>query len=255
MTIFGIFNMTKNCKINTTAYNPMKSVKMGENWPFHPQDLHTPQLYQKMIERLFRVEKETDPGVDVDSYMVVYKDKWGLWQDWIQFDNQPIKRGTFYVLFEERNGGNYQMFNMCYQKIKDKYDWFIFTCDDIMVFGDQYYKKILERWEEGCGYVALQGGGEILPEEMQHHVQGSIGLTSKKILEEVCKINNGELPHNKKEPWTQEANIFEGEIPFTNKILELGYHFVNYCDSKEWKLENLCYPYFLYAQICDRIRL
>jgi hypothetical protein len=232
-----------NCKINATAYNPNKKVSTGERWPLHPQDLHTPELYKRMIEVLFQVEKDTDPGVDMDSYMVVYEDKFGLYKEWEKYDNQPIKRGTFYVLFEKRNGGCYQMFDMAYQEIKDKYDWFIFTCDDVMVFGDQYYKKILDRWEDNCGYVALQGGGDY----PQHHVQGSIGLTSKEVLEKVCSMNGGELPHAEGE-WKQENEIAEGELPFTNKILECGYHFVPYNDSKTWDKENLCYPYYLYAR-------
>lgn len=239
--------MPKYCKINTTAYNPNKKVSLNERWPFHSQDLHTPELYKEMVKTLFEVERDTDPGLDVDSYMVVYKDKYDLWKEWEQYAGKPIKRGIFFVIFEERNGGNYQMFNTAYQLTKRMYDWYIFTCDDIMVFGDQYYKKILDRWEDGCGYVALQGGGEILPHEVQNHVQGSIGLTSKKILEEVCAINGGELPHAKGE-WTQEANIAEGEIPFTNKIAGLGYHFVNYNDSRTWRKENLCYPYYMYVR-------
>ena len=241
--------MEKYCKINTTAYNPDKAIKVSggadNSWPFHPQNLSTPKLYIEMVDALFAVERDTDPGLDVDSYMVVYKDRHDLWKEWLKYDKQPIKRGTFHVIVEERNGGNYQMFNTAYQQLRNDYDWFIFTCDDIMVFGDQYYKKILDRWEEGCGYVALQGGGEREPDGSQHHVQGSIGLTSKEVLDKVCQFNNGELPHNK-EDWTQEKNIFGGELPFTHKILDLGYHFVSYNDSKTWLKENLCYPYYFY---------
>ena len=237
-----------NCKINTTAYNPNKTIKITERWPAHDQDLHTPELYQQMVKALFEVERDTDPGVDMDSYMVVYIDKYGLYKEWAKYDEEPIKRGKFHVIYEARDGGNYQMFNKAYQLIKHNYDYFIFTCDDIMVFGDQYYKKLIDRWNEesGIGYLAVQGGGET--HEPQNHVQGSIGMTTKKILEEVCGINNGELPHPKSEPWTQEANIREGEIPFTHRILELGYRFVNYNNSKTWRRENLCFPYLNYIR-------
>ena len=237
--------MPKYCKVNTTAYNPNKKVGFNEKWPFHNQCLNNPERYKEMVDVLFKVEEETDPGVDMDSYMVVYQDKFELYKEWEKYDGKPIKRGKFFVIYESRNGGNYQMFNTAFQMLKDDYDWFLFTCDDIMVFGDQYYKKILDRWEPSCCYVAMQGGAEILPDEVQHHVQGSIGLTSTKILKEVCKINGGELPHHKGE-WTQEANIAEGELPFTNKMIELGYHFVSYNTSHEWSLENLCYPYYDY---------
>lgn len=215
-------------------------------WPFHSQDLRTSAKYKRMIETLFEVERDTNPGVDVDSYMVVYKDTYGVYKHWEKYDGLPISRGTFHVLFENRDGGNYQMFDMAYQLIKHRYDWFIFTCDDIMILGDQYYQKILNRWRVGVGYVALQGIGE--NEEGQNHVQGSIGLTSKKILEQVCAINGGELPHSKKTPWTQDNNITEGEIPFTKKILGLGYRFVNYNNSVVWLKENLCYPYYDYIK-------
>lgn len=231
----------KSCKIVGTVYNPSKAVKEGWPWPYHSQKLNSPKLYIQMIEKLVEIEKEFDPGMEVDTYFIVFKDTFDLWKEWEKYDNTPKNKGTIHIIFEEKDGGVYLMYNRGFQELKKDYEWFIFTCDDIVVFGDQYYKKILDKWIDGCGYIALQGISTL--EEFDHHVQGSIGLTHRDILNKVCEINNGELPHAKGD-WKQEAEIHQGEIPFTHKILDLGYHFIRYNDVDTWDKKNLCFPYY-----------
>ncbi len=223
------------CKIIATAFNPNRSQRGIMNWPFHGQVLHTPERYIALIKKTIEFETTYDPGVPVDTYVVVYQDEIGIWKEWLPYDKTPTKSGTLNIILEVDDGGVYRGYNRGYFENKDKYDWFIFTPDDIMVFGDQYYKKILDKWTYECGYIGLQG---VTP----NHVQGSIGLTHNYILQKLAKDSGGELPHHKGK-WQQEHDINEGEIPFTNRIQMLGYKLVPYNESQEWNPNNLCMPY------------
>ncbi len=226
----------KACKIIATAFNPKRVVKNQQNWPHHGQQLNNHPLYIEMIGFLVNIERTHDPGMEVDTYIYVYKDSMDIWKEWMQFDKTPTKGGMMHIVVEEENGGNYMMFNNAYQTLKGEYEWFMYTVDDVVIFGDQYYRRIKDCWAEGVGYVALQGFTDV-------HVQGSIGLTHRDVLAKVCEINGGVLPHAKG-PWTQEANIHEGELPFTGKVLDAGFKFVSFNESTVWHKDNLCYPYY-----------
>lgn len=225
----------KACKIIATAFNPTRIVKSAQPWPHHGQILNTRATYVRMVYKLVELEETYDPGMRVDTFVMVYKDKEGVYKEWAQFNGIKTPGGRLKVVFVGTDSGCYHLYNKGFQINKKKYDWFLFTCDDVCVFGDQYYKRIKDKWKKGYGYIGLQGVTE-------DHVQGSIGLTKRSVLNAVCKVNKGVLPHPKGK-WQQERNIHEGEIPFTEKIQALGFKLVPFNDSTTWDKANLCYPY------------
>lgn len=228
------------CKIIATAFNPKRIQKGFQAWPHHGQVLDTPETYIKLVHKTIELEVNQDPGLPMDTYVVVYADPWNVYEEWRQYDGLETKRGHLYLMFIEEDGGSYLMYNQAYQSLRIRYDWFLFTCDDILVLGQDYYLKVLEKWKWNTGYIGLQGVGD--------HVQGSIGLTHTHVLSKVCDINNGELPHPKGQ-FVQERNIHEGELPFTYKVREAGFDLISFNDSTEWNLDNLCFPYHNYIHL------
>ncbi len=223
------------CKIIATAFNPKRVVKGPQAWPHHGQVLNTPELYRGLVRKTIELEVNEDPGIEMDTFIMVYEDPDGVWKEWEQYQGISTKRGKLTIVFEKEDGGGYLLFHKAYKMLREKYRWFLFTCDDVMVFGQDYFKQILEKWTWDTGYIGLQGAGE-------SHVQGSIGLTHVYVLDQVALNNNGELPHPKG-PFVQERNIHEGEIPFTHRITFLGLKLYPFNDSEKWDKNNLCYPY------------
>lgn len=223
-------------KIIATAFSQKRAIKPATNWPYHSQILSTESLYSEMVWKLAKLEMTEDPGEPMDTFIIVYKDQWDAWKKWEQYDGKETKRGKLTVVFTEEDGGCYLQYDLGFQMNKDKYEWFIFTPDDVCILGQDYLVKIKEKWTEYAGYVALQGLND------SPHVQGSIGLTHRDILQQVCEVNNGVLPHPKG-AFSQERNISEGEHPFTNIIHTMGYDLVKYNKSEKWDRNNLCMPY------------
>lgn len=223
-------------KIIATAFSQKRAVKPATNWPYHSQILSTETLYSEMVKKLAKLEMTEDPGEPMDTFIYVYVDEWGSWREWVKYDGMDTVRGHLFIKLIKEDGGCYLMYNQGYQDNKDRYEWFLITCDDVCILGQDYLTKIKSKWKEGAGYIALQGLND------SPHVQGSIGLTHRDILNKVCEINNGELPHPKGK-FVQERNISEGEHPFTNMIHNLGFELVKYNDSEKWDRKNLCMPY------------
>ncbi len=224
------------CKVIATAFSQKRAVKPATNWPYHSQILSTEALYSEMVRKLAKLEMTEDPGEPMDTFIMVYKDEWGAYKEWLQYDQKPTVRGTMNIVVVEEDGGCYLLYDRGFQINREKYEWFLITCDDVCLLGENYLTKIKEKWTPYAGYIAMQGLND------SPHVHGSIGLTHRNILDQVCEINNGELPHPKG-VFVQEANILYGERPFTNLIHQLGYELVKFNDSEEWKRDNLCMPY------------
>lgn len=226
-----------SCKIIATAFSQKRAIKPASNWPYHSQILSTEALYSEMVRKLAKLEMTEDPGEPMDTFIIVYKDEWGAWKEWLQYDKNPTKQGTLNVVIEERDGGCYLMYNEGFQINKDKYEWFLITCDDVCILGENYLTKIKEKWTPQAGYIALQGLND------SPHVHGSIGLTHRDILQKVCDMNGGTLPYPPVGKFVQEDNILYGERPFTHMIHELGYELIKYNESEKWDRNNLCMPY------------
>jgi len=223
-------------KIIATAFSQRRAIKPASNWPYHSQILSTENLYSELVTKLAKLEMTEDPGEPMDTFIIAFKDEWGAYKQWLQYDGKSTKRGVLHIVIEEEDGGCYLQYNKGFQMNKDKYEWFLITCDDVCILGQNYLTKIKSKWTEKAGYIALQGLND------SPHVQGSIGLTHRDILQKVCDMNNGELPHPKG-VFSQERNISEGEHPFTNMIHQMGYELIKYNNSEKWDRNNLCMPY------------
>lgn len=223
-------------KIIATAFSQKRAIKPATNWPYHSQILSTETLYAEMVRKLAKLETEEDPGEPMDTFIIAYQDEWGAYKQWKEYDGRKTKQGTLHIVFTKEDGGCYLQYDLGFQINRDKYEWFIFTPDDVCILGQDYLVKMKSKWTEYAGFIAMQGMND------SPHVHGSIGMTHKNILEQVCEVNNGELPHPKGE-FLQERNITEGERPFTNIIHKLGYELIKYNESEKWDRKNLCMPY------------
>jgi hypothetical protein len=149
--------------------------------------------------------------------------------------------GVLKVVWRKNSGGSFGGYNWAFRNTD--YDGFIFTEDDIIVAGDNYYRKLYDAMHSmrRVGYVCLIGASK---KEDTRHCHGGVGFTTRKRL----KLNvdkNGDLPHPHKSGWDQRAAVLQGEIPFSNGIREQNYKLIVIPDmTRQWDFVNLCKPYW-----------
>lgn len=207
-------------------------------YPHHPQwriDLHE-QLRMWAVQR---AAMQIDGGMDFDTLVVC--NGWDAYLHWKDFDGMKTANGVLKVVWRENSGGSFGGYNWAFRNTD--YDGFIFTEDDIIVAGKDYYKVLVDtiHSENRVGYVCLIGASR---NEETRHCHGGVGFTTRKRLRTNVD-RNGDLPHPHRIGWDQREAIRKGEIPFTSGIRERGYKLVVIPGmTRQWSFENLCKPYW-----------
>lgn len=228
------------CKVISICLKDEGDVRNTVSYPAHNQNCPTAKHMLKLVQELYEVEVNQDAGCPVDIYFInndVGYEEGNKWLDSI--NGTKTKNGTLYVLTRENTGGSFGAYNYAFQTLKDKYNYFLFTEEDLFVFGNNYYQRALDKFlASNVGFLSFIGishRGEI-------HCHGGVGLTSRDILNEVVSVH-GELPHSKLFFEKQDV-IRKGEIPFTNVIHQLGYDLANFGEEGEWNEKNCILPYY-----------
>jgi hypothetical protein len=229
----------KNCKVIATCFagkRVQEYTEIAGNPPlmiYHAQNFPTSESVLDLVKLNVEQERTVDPGVPCDTIIVNNDIGWSIGNEYLDsIDNTPTYSGIIRVLHCENWGRSFGAYNGAYQKFKDDYDYWIFTEDDILINGHNYYKIALDNFhrDKKIGFVALQGisidGLDGETGEHVKHAHSGAGLTHVSILNEL-NAKLGKLPHcEKHEPQTYEECIIRGEIAFTNEILKLGYKLV-----------------------------
>ena len=167
-------------------------------------------------------ERSIDPGVPMDV-IIVNNDTNDLnankFIDSLQ--DQEIFNGKIRVLHRPNVGGSFGAFSYGYDVFSDEYDFFLFNEDDIMITHPLYFKRAIDvlKEDESIGYVAFSPISYHEP----YHCGGAFGVTSKRILKQICEEYNA-LPYYSDNSYYA---FEQSEILFTNSIHKLGYKLVN----------------------------
>jgi hypothetical protein len=110
----------------------------------------------------------------------------------------------------------------------NEYEYFIFTEDDVYVFGEHYVDRAITRFNDvlGCGFLSFQGlssssfdlrGPSVL------HARGGVGMTSADVLRSVLTKHDN-FPYHRGGGRNFYLQIIrEGEVAFTNVIYREGF--------------------------------
>lgn len=229
-------------KIISCSYEGERNVRTDVKFPDHCQSIRDYGEVVELWETMISMEMRYDAGCKMDTYIVV-SGVVGL--DYLmQYDGYKTLNGTIRVLNRENRGGSFGAYDYAFRNIQAEY--FLLTDDDIFIVGDKYAQKMIDRLNErNLGFVALHG---ITEGRHPTHANGAVGLTKSSILQEVMDIC-GKLPHHTDTVgWFRSHIIMDGEIPFTNEIVKLGYSMENYGNG--WGEWSLIVPYYNYHELC-----
>lgn len=146
-----------------------------------------------------------------------------------------INNGKIICLNRENIGRSFGAFSYAFSKFRSYYDYYLFSEDDILIFGENYFSKGIEIFNshKNSGFLAYIGKTKVgkwrwkrlkLNKKTAYTCHGATGLTSSVILEKVFRINNN-LPHYQGS--NRELDITYGEVGFPSSILKLGFELID----------------------------
>lgn len=188
-----------------------------------------------MWQQLLDMELSQDAGTSLDILIVC---NGGCYRFLKKYDGMTTKNGKIIVSKRKNTGGAFGGYSHAFQNFN--YDYYIFTEDDLFIFGDEYGKKMIRRYEEkGCGFMALIGLSE--NPTFPIHAHGAVGMARRNVLESIAD-KKGELPYFHG-GWQRANVILYGEIGFSQTVLSTGFTLDEY-GSKSWDINNLILPYY-----------
>ena len=179
-------------------------------------------------------EKECDPGCSTDLIIINNDTGWQKGIDYLNtVDHVKLKRGIIRVFHRENFGRSFGGRNFAFKKLKDEYDYFIFTEDDTVISVDGYSSIGIDIFNKtkNCGFVAYEGVSNKsqfnLSKEDTISAHGGVGISSTKVLNYIVD-KYGSLPYARKGSSQEYADIIKnGEIAFTNKMHKSGFRLVS----------------------------
>lgn len=229
-----------HAKVIVTALNLNRIERgRGERYPHHPQRKLDMRGQEELWSIIYHIEKNIDGGMPFDSVIICNGVDAYNW--WKKYDGEKTKNGTLKVIGRPNDGGSFGGYNHAYQYTN--YDGFIFTEDDILIWGKDYYKRIVEDHEaQKTGYTCLIGMSK---NPKYTHCHGGVGYTTRNVLNAIVD-ENGELPHPKARGWDQTRAVKYGEYPFTHKVLDAGFSLNGLSwNEMKWTMDNLLIPYWV----------
>jgi len=231
----------KVCKVIVTAL--LDRNRGGKNeYPHHEQH-HNVSSILDMLKAALELDKTFLPGVDMDT--IIVNNDVGNEEANDKLKKLVKKYKKVKLVTRPNNGGSFGAYLDIYSKYKDKdkYDYYIFTEDDILIGGQVNYLDYLinEFEKQDMGFLGLVGvsRGENHPE----HAHGGVGLISTENLKETYLDN----------PFIYEgfnrAHSIGHEIQFTNNIKKITGRELVYLGNNNWDLENnFCINYSNYKK-------
>lgn len=223
--------MKKHCKVITTCFigREVREKTMIEGTPpgffHHAQNFPSPKEVLELVAYLCELERSVDPGVETDTVLVNNDVGWQPGNQFLQgIADSRTFAGRLRVIHRENYGRSFGGYNRAYEVFREEYEYWTFTEDDILVIGPNYGRLCIDRFNAGpnTGFVAIQG----LSTDHALHAHGGVGTTRVNVLGAVYQTF-GALPHcGRDQPQTFDNMVETGEIPFTNRISQLGYDLV-----------------------------
>jgi hypothetical protein len=174
---------------------------------------------------LNEIEANIDPGIKMDILIVnnCYGNEES--KNFINFfNNKKLKKGRIFVSHRENDGGSFGAFSHGYSLFEDKYDYFIFNEDDIIITKSNYMEEVdfLFKENKNIGFISFSP----ISFSSCTHSGGGFGVTTNNILKNIVKDKST----NKLRYFNgTDYNLYErSEIEFTNCIVRSGLKLINH---------------------------
>lgn len=215
----------------------------------HSQNFPTPESIQNLLMLNIEQEMHVNPGVGVDTFIVNNQCGYESGDEFLRkLDGKKTYSGEIKILERENFGRAFGAYNFAYSKLKNQYDYFIFTEDDVLLNGYHYAKagiEILNKADDVgfIGYIglSLNALSENSTDGLRLHAHGSVGIAKTRALK-IIEVKYGALPHPSNRGNQSYGEIISrGEIDFSNAFIRCGFRIGEIDESL--KLYDFAYDY------------
>jgi hypothetical protein len=169
------------------------------------------QLLKKVIE----YEQNIESDILYDLIIINHNTNYTEGNSYIDsINNTTTKHGNIICLTTQNKGLSFDGYKTAFEIFKDKYDYWIFSEDDHILYVDNYFSLLLNEYKshDNIGFLAFAP----ISDHMFRHSGGGFGLTTTDNLNEVIdKIGN--LPC-----LTTGYDIRKSEVFFTHNFIKIG---------------------------------
>ena len=196
----------------------------------HCQNFPTSESVIELLDLIVARELVVDPGAYCDTIIINNDIGYEPGNTMLRSINGLKTPGGEIKVFTRGNyGRSFGGYNFAFRNFMSVYDYWIFTEDDILVDGNKYVDKLINKFHSkvNIGFVALQNvsnqGLDGTINDKWLHAHGGVGLSSRQVLFNLY-YKLGRLPHcSSDESQDYENIIVNGEIMFTHRIVsDLG---------------------------------
>jgi len=199
----------------------------------HSQKFQNEDDIINLLKFNISLEKKINPGINYRDIIIVNNDvgnKKG--NNFLKkLSSKKIPFGKIIVCNRKNTGMSFGAYNYAFKKFKNKYDYFLFSEDDIIICKKNYFQIGIDIFNsnKNSGFLAYIHSTKVgkfyykylnLNKKNAISCHGAIGLTSNRILKKLVK-KNGIIPHYKGNNY--QKCIIYGEVGFPNAIFKLGY--------------------------------
>lgn len=209
-----------------------------------------------MLKILLAAALTRDHGVPMDILLVnslsstdvADKESYELSRQMLlSFDGYKTPNGVVRVLERENGGMSFGSFSDAFCTYAAEYDYWLFEEDDQIPVADGIMRTVIDLLQQNptAGFVATWKPWRT---RRKWFAMGGCGGTSREVLEEICAINGGQLPHYSPKGQAYRQCVVQGEVPFTailgerlgKKILKYPANdaFVLWAQTKRWAAED-----------------
>lgn len=213
--------MTECAMVITTSFSERAQwVNMPRN---HWQDNLQPIDIIDQIKAHLHYFRTMDPGIDLDLIIAnngTHFEEGNKFLDSI--DGSDIYRGQIRIVHRDNVGRSFGGYAGAFAEHGNHYKYWGFSEDDVLICWPGYFGEAVDllKQDKHLGYLALAGLS--VDPEVPRHAHGGMGITTQSVLDHVIE-ECGRLPY----PDVENADVniakSQGEIPWTNNILRLGY--------------------------------
>jgi GT2 family glycosyltransferase len=207
----------KTCKIYCTYFG----VRRGDQSAGPSNADETLEVLINNIENDYIL----NPGVENMDIIIINNKSNTMTQECSDYldsiNNTNTPYGKIIVLERENFGGSLAAYSFAFDKFEDEYDYWFFIEDDLKMIYPNYYKMIVDEFDNNKKMGFLAFTIIHLENTQKAWVSGGFGASKKEVLKEV-KNKFGKLPYDEHKN-KGYGNFGQSELIFSGGFTKLGY--------------------------------